>query len=772
MGGVSVRLSRKKRSSNKAARNLTLARASEGFVVYESTEDDSVSKVVRDGLARARAEQRDLDELHARLLTLFAEVGPVRLVALASLLYLNFDPDVESESDHDRNPAHIEYLALQALGALRGKQVESQELHPLALFQAAIDALNTSRDLFLHTQWSFVSDEIAKECPASPSREFLPPHALRAKIESLMIRIKGFPQHVETVLQGCFGELDAELREAIGYTAAEAIKISHAIARYNAEEVDGIREHSRRRAGALLIQLKRERRGRATNPTLPKEMLGMPFRQAEDRIYALATADAINKCAALMTFRPSDIAHVSGVDIAACTAFLATISCASNDYIERHHKYPTGPHPVTEHPILQIDSQTFFAPCLSSIIEAIRPCMEDAVRDNAPKLWERYQKQHRATYLEAESARLLSTGLAGSKAWRNVHWKVSEDLKGELDGIVNCDVMTLRLQCKAARVGSSARRGAPKTMESDLAKGIGHASAQHAALDSALSAHSLSELGFTPEQAEALMAPWQLNVIVCLDDVTVWATHAHELRRLGAVGTNEPTPWVVSLLDLMVICDFLEDGQMAQYLLRRQRLERDGRVTAHDELDWLGNYIREGLHFEDILYTSGGKKHVALTTYTEMFDHWYHWKAGIRSVQTPKPQRALPAALQSYLHRLATSRPPGWIVASICLLEGDPFTWRKELERYVARVAETGSSNLSLAYSHRFGLTFLARKLLPIGEVRNLADEYGQRKIAETGVPHWIFLCQGADNRLVVQSTADPTFDGLCTTLMWWQPID
>jgi hypothetical protein len=138
-------------------------------------------------------------------------------------------------------------------------------------------------------------------------------------------------------------------------------------------------------------------------------------------------------------------------------------------------------------------------------------------------------------------------------------------------------------------------------MEGDLAKGIGHASAQHAALESALSTLSPTELGFTPDQAEALMAPLQLNVTVCLDDVTVWATHARELHRLGAVGANEPTPWVVSLVDLIVICDFLEDGQMAQYLLRRQRLERDGRVTAHDELDWLGNYIREGLHFEDIL---------------------------------------------------------------------------------------------------------------------------------------------------------------------------
>jgi hypothetical protein len=383
------------------------------------------------------------------------------LVALASLLYPNFHPDADSESVHDWNPAHLEYLALQALGALRIKQGESQELHPLAQVDAAIDAINISKDLFLNTQWALVSDEIARERPARPSREFLPPHALRAKIESLIVRIKGFPQHVEMVLHGCFDELDVELRQAIGYTAAEAINILHAVASYNAEEIDGIRDRSSRRAKDLLIQLKRERSGRATNTTFPREMLEMPFGQAEDRIYALTTADSISECVALLTFQPSSMARLSGVDIAACSAFLATISCTPNDYVDRHHRYPTGPHPVTERPVLQIDSETFLAPCISSIVEAIRPCMENAIRENAPKLWDRYTK-HRATYVEAKSTRLLTTVLAGSKAWQNIHWKVSEDIKGELDGLVNCDVMTLRLQCKAVRVGSSARRGAPK----------------------------------------------------------------------------------------------------------------------------------------------------------------------------------------------------------------------------------------------------------------------------------------------------------------------
>ena len=58
-------------------------------------------------------------------------------------------------------------------------------------------------------------------------------------------------------------------------------------------------------------------------------------------------------------------------------------------------------------------------------------------------------------------------------------------------------------------------------------------------------------------------------------------------------------PWVLSLTDLMAVTDLLQGAELVHYLLRRQRIERDGRIEAHDELDWVGHYLKEGLYFDD-----------------------------------------------------------------------------------------------------------------------------------------------------------------------------
>lgn len=50
---------------------------------------------------------------------------------------------------------------------------------------------------------------------------------------------------------------------------------------------------------------------------------------------------------------------------------------------------------------------------------------------------------------------------------------------------------------------------------------------------------------------------------------------------------------------LCAACDPGRGYDVMGDLMRRLRLEGEGRVSAHDELDWLGNYIIDGLYFDD-----------------------------------------------------------------------------------------------------------------------------------------------------------------------------
>lgn len=75
----------------------------------------------------------------------------------------------------------------------------------------------------------------------------------------------------------------------------------------------------------------------------------------------------------------------------------------------------------------------------------------------------------------------------------------------------------------------------------------------------------------------------------------MWATETHKLRHLVALPDNPLTPWVLSLADLMAVTDLLQGIALIHYVTRRIRLESKAKIEAHDELDWVGHYLTDGL---------------------------------------------------------------------------------------------------------------------------------------------------------------------------------
>jgi hypothetical protein len=136
-------------------------------------------------------------------------------------------------------------------------------------------------------------------------------------------------------------------------------------------------------------------------------------------------------------------------------------------------------------------------------------------------------------------------------------------------------------------------------MKRNLAELVKEAARQHAALDAALRDECAVEIGLGEYQFALEGAPFQIEVIICLDDVTVWSTHAHELQAIDVLPHDRPIPWILSLADFMAVTDLLQGAQLLHYVTRRLRLEALGKVVAHDELDWVGYYIDRGLYFED-----------------------------------------------------------------------------------------------------------------------------------------------------------------------------
>jgi hypothetical protein len=291
-------------------------------------------------------------------------------------------------------------------------------------------------------------------------------------------------------------------------------------------------------------------------------------------------------------------------------------------------------------------------------------------------------------------------------------------------------------------------------MREDIGALIEDAADQHAALSRALTTAHATQIGFDDEQERALNAPIQSECIVCMDDVTVWATEAHRLRLIGALSAENPIPWVVSLTDLMAIVDLLDGSQLVHYILRRQRLEKDGRISAHDELDWVGHYFAEGLYFDWYFTQPDSPDFFRLATYTEPIDAWYFTREGVRSEPVPKPSQPIPEPVLRLIGWLEGSRPNGWLLGCLALLDGDDRsrdTWSVAIEHVESRSRTEGWSNASLLFSGHTGVTYYIDRRIERSAVQADVRDYIGRKVTELDQPNWIAIGKGRTGGLFVE---------------------
>ena len=730
--------SKKQRKRKQKARRQAAQTPTEGFSPLHALDLEQQGRLLRvrneatvEDLAGFResllATRPDLEArvsvTRDRLLEILRSVDPADLVARASLMYLSFDPNTYLESEDDHSPSHIEYLALQAL---KVGLDSSSSAHPGEAVKLTSEAIDLVRTLFSDTQTRLMLLSLEA---SDPEREPITEYQLRARQNSLVVRGTGYSEHLERVIAGCFGALDELCMRVLGFTARDAMSIHAGVCELITDRVNEQKAQAPERIAETTRELKRARRS-GTSERFPGWLLDLPPSRAKAEIAAMVQSWIFLDSRSLAVFTADEVADMTGIQSEVVRSYLEAFVCEPTEFDEQHHGYPSGAHPLTTKPILRV-GDGFLIPVTRTMLEAIRPRMEDLLRED-PSARETYLR-HRGKFVEDEASRLLAYAFPDSCSWTNLEWH-SETDESELDALVDCGELAIRLQCKSGRVTAPSRRGAPERMLDELDKLIGEAADQHARLADALEQNGPFALGFTDDAIQALSRPLQLEAIITLDDVTTWATHAHQLRGLEILPANRSVPWILSLTDLMVVVDLLEGASLAHYLIRRQRLERDGRVFAHDELDWVGSYIAEGLFFDSYFEGEEALTQLQLFTYTEEIDAWYFTRQGIRTKNpVPKPSQEIPEPLAQLLRRLSTERPANWLLASIALLDGNSESrnrWSAGVDHIRSRVHSEGCSDVTQSSSY-LGLTILVDHRVSPAVVRLRGQKYAQRKASE-----------------------------------------
>ena len=689
------------------------------------------------------------DQTRARLLEILREADRPDLVAQAALTYQINNPETFRESENERQPSHLEYLALQAagIGLAAGIRVDTT---PAELASQTGEAMHLVQEIFATSQMLLPIRAAKEVLDVKEQPSVLDEFQVGARLHSMSVRGSGYVEHLDRVAFGCFDPMEDDCRRVLGFTAREAIQLVETIEELWTDRIRERIEDFREMAQDLRKTVKRsKRKGHKTTDDSSVQMLAsLPPAQAKQAVTGMHFTATFSDAFATASVSPHELADATGISQEVVAAFLRSFTFDESDYQEEYHAYPYGSQPPTLTPFYEV-GERYLIPALGTFREALRPRMEDLLADDQ-NAWERYL-DNRSRFVETESTRILSHMLPGSRSWTRLAWR-SDTTQGELDGLVACDDVALRVQAKSGRISESARRGSQERILKDLGEQIGEAFEQHQTLTQAFAGNTCGSLGIEQQACAALGLPVQIEVIVTLDQITPWSPEHHKMRDALSLDAGRSMPWIISLMDLMVVGDLVSGTEFLDFLFRRFQLETFKKISAHDEIDWLGRYISDGLHFDPYFFSDEPPDILALGSHTEDIDRWYFSRSGTIEPEIPKPRQPLPPHLQNLIDRLQHQRPPHWLMGSVCLLIGGD-DGRVQLDDTYVRLASTESTvvDTTLAFEGLCGVTLAVDHTAPVERMGLMGHRYARDKMDEHGYSLWVVIMEGLGRELRVQ---------------------
>lgn len=305
----------------------------------------------------------------------------------------------------------------------------------------------------------------------------------------------------------------------------------------------------------------------------------------------------------MMQFKLSDIvAECPDVPVEHVQAFLNFFTIDLKYQEEFQYKYITDKNPYLMKPILK-ECDSYYIPSSQEILWKIRECIEEEIKPNQ-KLWNVYDKKHKAKFLEDESVRLFKKILPQCKIYSSLYYYPEGNTSGcELDAIALYDNIIILIEAKSGIYTKPAQRGALLSLEKDIQKNIEYAYLQgnrtkQYIIDSKEAV--FYEKNDKNREVLRIKSKKYKHIFIInttLDYFAELGVDLYKLRDLGIYKNNE-FPWTLCLSDLEVISDFIDfPNQFIYYMMMRTNinntLSNKNHVKLLYELDLLAMYKLE-----------------------------------------------------------------------------------------------------------------------------------------------------------------------------------
>jgi hypothetical protein len=499
---------------------------------------------------------------------------------------------------------------------------------------------------------------------------------VKSKIDHILVRNRGYDQHLIELLKALFSPLESELSNVLGFTVDEAIALSIETQEYVISEIRRLGRVNQEYYELLSRSLRTGDTRKLTELGFPKELskklLALSKKDREDWAIVYRTLKFWNNIQSAMVIDGTILSNRTDVGYESARSFLEVFSLPFGQESIADN-WPSRYEPLYHAPLVRLVQDTYFAHlAMTELLWAIRPNLESQIKGT--NLWQKYNK-HRADTTESEAVRLLTSILEGCRSYRNLKYAMPDDhgtlRQYELDGLILYDQVLILLEAKAGSVSPAARRGAPSLEEhlkELLGKGKEQTSRAREYLDSG------ADVVFQPSEGEVVVLSSRdfsrvIEIVVTLDSIAAVVTEWEATNRLQAKA-NSSYCWSVELLDLRVVVELVEFGpQLIHYIGCLSRFP-PGVLDFNDSLDAFGNYLQSGLKIE--YEPNEERTKVQLLSHTTDFDYYFRYLAGLRKTPTKKPAMALDAATHSKLKELCDAAAPGFVERACDLLDN----WR------------------------------------------------------------------------------------------------
>lgn len=574
--------------------------------------------------------------------------------------------------------------------------------------------------LFASEVWHLISRAASRETGGSDVKRDL---WFRTLINSLFVRYPGHFDHMKEMLLGIEGQMSCDLSKTLGWSIADALAVGDAIITLVDE-----RTNERLQSGGdefEALYLKAWPPGRRQFARAIKRVWPPHRRPWNSRyLYGLSAWIAFLMQDVTM-FKVRDLARVADLDPERVAALMRDASLKLGGCSEPYMRYPSPTPPLLVRPLIEIDSSEYLVPVPTSFSWAIKALVEERLKqpspDGKPTIWSAYERA-RAKFTERQTVQLLAHAFPHAGAFHSLKysWKPEGKIvQGELDGLVIADDTALIVEVKAGTMSPEARRGAPDSLREQLDDLIGEAHCQ--ALKAREFMRSAPVVEFEPAEGGKLRVNSAgLNnfvlVTVNLDPLDMFTTNLNRLVDLGVLGEGS-LPWSVSYLDLVEIVAALEfPVQLLHFLKRRQRVNEIGFVEAHDEIDWFGHYLKEGLYFDHLAAdpANGGSQAAwSITGYSDELDAHFMHDERYSGPKPLIPRQPMPEAMRRMLEELEDAQYRGYLHISQALLDLDWQTRDLFFETIEKQTDRTRMDGLSHSFAmglddNTSGLTFIS----------------------------------------------------------------